>query len=252
LVFIKQTLFPELEVYLLAIDERMEIKMKNNLQSYGINLLEIPCFNGLSEPVSAHVDMQITHIFEDIIVCQPQMPEYFYQQLKDYGFRVYKGASILNKHYPLDIPYNVAIVGDVAFHNTKYTDPVIVGLLSRLKIRLVHVNQGYTKCSVLPITNKSIITDDPSIEKAARLEGFDVLKLPPQRNIVLSGLNYGFIGGTAGFIGKNTLAFSGSIDAIDSKDEIKEFLHKYNVEWINLGDNQLHDYGGLIPLLGKI
>lgn len=249
--YLKQTLLPNGDVHLLAIDERMENGMKTNLRSYGIELLEIPCFSALSEPVSAHVDMQIAHIFEDVIVCQPQMSRNFYLKLKTYGFNVYKGRSILKKHYPFDIAYNVAIVGDVAFHNTKYTDPVIVELLSHHSIRLVHVNQGYTKCSVLPITNKSIITDDPSIEKAAHREGFDVLKLPPQKNISLPGLSYGFIGGTAGFISKNTIAFSGSIDAIVGKNEMKEFLNKYNIGWINLGNNQLHDYGGLIPLLEK-
>lgn len=249
--FLKQTLLPEQEVSLLAVDARMETGMKNALKAYGISLVEIPSYNGIGEPVAGHVDMQIIHIRDNLLVCHPNLPMTIYEMLEGYGFDIHIGSTVLKKNYPFDIAYNVAIIGEVAFHNTKYTDPVIVELLSRYKIPIVHVNQGYTKCSVLPISNKTIITDDPSIESAARREGYEVLKIPPQKNILLPGFSYGFIGGTAGFINKNMLAFAGNIDMLDSSDEIKKFLVKHNVKWINLGYSQVHDHGGLIPLYEK-
>jgi len=249
--FLEQTLLPERDVSLLAVDARMETGMKNVLREYGINLVEIPPYHELGEPVAGHADMQIIHIHDNILVCQPHLPVVIYQQLKEYGFDIYFGETVLKKKYPLDVAYNVAIVGEIAFHNTKYTDRVIVNILSRLNIRLVHVNQGYTKCSILPVSRNSIITDDPSVEKAACKEGIKVLKIPPQKKIFLHGLSYGFIGGTAGFISKNVLAFAGNIDNLDSKDEIKDFLNEHNVKWVNLGYNEIYDYGSLVPLYEK-
>jgi|GEM_PF-18083 len=249
--FLKQTLFPEHDVSLLVVDSRMDENMKDTLRFYGISLVEIPPCNALEEPVAGHVDMQIIHIHDNVLVCHPGLPLTVFEKLKQHGFDIYAGDTVLKRDYPLDVAYNVAIVGRVAFHNTKYTDGVIVRLLSRFNIRLVHVNQGYSKCSVLPLSDKCIITDDPSIEKAAVQEGLEVLKIPPQKNIMLPGYNYGFIGGVAGFIGKNVLAFAGDIDMLDSKDEIKDFLYKHNVEWVNLSNGKIHDYGSLIPLCEK-
>ena len=249
--FLKQTLLPEDDVSLLAVDARMDKDMKDALKACGICLIEIPPHYGIGEPVAGHVDMQLIHIHDNVLVCQPNLPSDIYEKLKKYGFDIYFGDTVLKKDYPFDVAYNVAIIGRVAFHNTKYTDGVIMELLSRFNIRLVHVNQGYAKCSVLPVSDNSIITDDPSIEKAARMEGLEVLKIPPQKKILLPGYNYGFIGGVAGFISKNVLAFAGDIDRLDSKDDIKEFLYEHNVRWVNLGYGIIYDYGSLIPLYEK-
>lgn len=249
--FIERPLLPEHDVLLMAVDARMETGMKNALKSYGIDLVEISPYDGLAEPVAGHVDMNITHIRGNILVCRPGLPGSICNKLEKYGFEIYIGDSVLQKDYPLDVAYNVAILGDVAFHNTKYTDRVILELLFQLNIRLVHVNQGYTKCSVLPVSPEAIITDDPSIEKAALEKGFEVLRIPPQKNIRLDGYNYGFIGGTAGFIGKDLLAFAGNIDMLDSSEDIKSFLNKHGVKWVNLGYDKICDYGSLIPLYEK-
>jgi len=249
--FIRQTLLPEWDVTLLAVDARMETGMKDALISYGISLVEIPPYCELQEPVAGHVDMQIIHITGNILVCHPHLPDAVFKKLKKYGFDIYTGETGLKRNYPLDIAYNVAIVGDTAFHNLKYTDRVIIELLSRFKFRLVHVNQGYSKCSVLPVSGNAIITDDPSIGKAALKEGFEVLQIPPQTKILLPGFGYGFIGGAAGFISRDVIAFAGNIDMLDSSDEIKDFLNKHNKKWVNLGYNGIHDYGSLIPLYEK-
>ncbi|WP_252891298.1 DUF6873 family GME fold protein [Thermoclostridium stercorarium] len=249
--FLKQTLLPKNNVSLMAVDARMETRMKNTLKDYGIELIEIPPCSGLAEPVAGHVDMQLIHVGDNVLVCQPGLPSDILKKLKEYGFDVYTGNTLLQKDYPLDVAYNVAIVGQVAFHNTKCTDKVVAEFLSRFNIRLVHVNQGYAKCSVLPVSTESIITDDPSIAKAARKEGFNVLQIPPQKNILLPGYSYGFIGGVAGFIDKDLIAFAGNIDMLDSSDEIKDFLKEYGVKWVNLDSNGIHDYGSLIPLYEK-
>lgn len=243
-----QTLFPVNRVSLLAADERMKPEMKHQLREWGLELLEVPACNCLQASISGHPDMQIIHIRGNLLVCHPQMPEQFLEKLRKAGFLVYLGKTKLQADYPFDIAYNVAIIGNIAFHNTKYTDPVLVKHLEKCAIRLVHVKQGYTKCSILPVTPDSLVTADPSIAQTAVNQGFDVLHLPPQTNIRLTGLRYGFIGGTAGFINKNLLVFAGSLDALNNAEAVKAFLRKHGVDWVNLSGDEIHDYGGLLPL----
>jgi len=246
--FMEQSLFPAAHVTLMAVNKCMDTDMKCRLIETGVELIEIPNSKRLHSAVSGHPDMQLTHINENILVCHPDFPRELVNSLKNRGFEVYLGDTVLRDQYPFDIAYNVAIIGKVAFHNSKYTDPVIKKLLHRHSIRLHHVNQGYAKCSVLPVTPESIITADCAIAKAAIDAGFDALLIPVQRSIQLPGFDYGFIGGTAGFIDKAKLAFAGNIRHLESKDVIMRFLNKYGVGWINLSEDGIMDYGGFLPL----
>lgn len=246
--FLVHTLFPEQRVSMIAADKRMKKAMKNKLKGLGVEIIEIPTFERLQSPVSGHPDMQIIHLHDNLLICHPDIPEGLVEKLKSLGFDLCFGKTELQREYPMDIAYNVAIIGGIAFHNTKYTDPLLKAMLEKYDIRLVHVKQGYSKCSVLPVTPESLITADPTIAKAAFEEGLDVLQISPQYNIRLPGVNYGFIGGTAGFIDKNLLAFTGSLQALDQKEEIQLFLEKYGVRWVDLDENGIYDYGGLLPL----
>jgi hypothetical protein len=246
--FLMQAQFPERKVSLVAVDKRLKTGMENKLKRLGLEILKIPPYNRLQSAVSGHPDMQMVHIRGNIIVCHRHIPKAILEHLQKRGFVIFFGDSILSPEYPSNVAYNVAIIGDVAFHNTNHTDPVLKQLLEKCSIRLVHVRQGYSKCSVLAVTPKSVITADPTIAKAAEKEGFDVLKILPQRNICLPGLDYGFIGGTAGFIGKNMLAFTGRLEELNESEKISAFLKKYGVQWVNLGDKGIYDYGGLLPL----
>lgn len=226
----------------------MDPRMKQKLTERGIGILEIPVDDGLQVPVSGHPDMQLVHLHDSLLVAHPRLPSALLDRLKLFGFDVHIGQTYLKAAYPFDIAYNVAILGKVAFHNTQYTDPVLAELLGRCSIRLVHVKQGYSKCSVLAVTPESLITADPTIARAALENGFDVLHLQPQTNIQLPGLNYGFIGGTAGFIDRNLLAFAGTPEALNDAEAVKAFIQKHGVGWIELGENVLYDLGGLLPL----
>ena len=60
---------------------------------------------------------------------------------------------------------NIEVVGQTRTHNLKYTDE---NLLSTQKNKtLISVSQGYTKCSVLPVNEKALLTinEDEEIQK---------------------------------------------------------------------------------------
>ena len=105
--------------------------------------------------------------------------------------------------------------------------------------------KGYTKCSVAIVNDNAIITSDFAIAKALTSNNFDVLLLPPG-DIILEGLDYGFIGGTCGLVDKNILAFFGTLDKYAYGSEVKEFLKKHKVEPYYLSDLKLTDRGSII------
>ena len=111
--------------------------------------------------------------------------------------------------------------------------------------KTINVKQGYTKCSILPVKEKAIITNDKGIYNTLKNENFDVLLLP-FGDIELSGFNYGFIGGVGGMISDNSMAFFGSLDNYIFGNEVKNFLYKYDVKPIYLNNTKLIDRGSLL------
>lgn len=70
--------------------------------------------------------------------------------------------------------------------------------------------------------------------------------------IKLSGYSYGFIGGCCGFIDKNLIAFNGKLSTYNDAGKIKNFLRKYNVNYVELTDKPLTDIGGIVPIFEEI
>ena len=126
-----------------------------------------------------------------------------------------------------------------------FTDKEIINYCKTKK--QIHIKQGYSKCSILPLREKVVITSDMGIYKTLIKENFDVL-LIPFGDIELPGLNYGFIGGVGGMISSNSMAFFGSLEKYAFCDEVKKFLYKYDIKPIYLRDSKLFDRGSLLLL----
>lgn len=94
----------------------------------------------------------------------------------------------------------------------------------------------------------AIITMDLGIRALAQFLGIDVL-LVHEENIFLDGYDYGFLGGCCGLIDKNVLAFTGKLDSLECAAEIRAFLEKHCVQYIELTQNQMIDIGGILPLM---
>lgn len=202
----------------------------------------------LPSHLAKHADMQLVNLCEGVFVYAPRVPHSLLIALESLGYTLNKGSTDLKDRYPYDIAYNCAIVGKYAFLNAKYTDKVLLGYLAKCNIEPIHVEQGYAKCSTLILSGEAIITADSGIHKKAVSVGIDALLIPPQKNIVLKGYDYGFIGGCGGLISKNKLAFYGNLEALDNSREIGFFLGKHGITTVSLSDENIEDLGGLIPL----
>lgn len=114
-------------------------------------------------------------------------------------------------------------------------------------MRIIDVKQGYTKCSLCPVRENAVITDDSGIEKVLLNNGYDVLKVS-KGSVRLHGFDYGFIGGCSAMISRDILLFFGNFEMHSDKDRIKVFLQNYGITPQSLNGDVLTDIGSIIPL----
>jgi len=247
--FINVPNLPQKMVRLVLVDGRISPEIEEALRNKGINVIKTLNLQGVYEAVSCHPDIMLHHLGGKRVVYAPGTHGDVLAALRNYGFQLVKGSTGLSFKYPYNIAYNAARVGGFVFHNLKYTDPVLKRELVNAGIEPVHVNQGYSKCSVAVVDSRSIITADAGIAGAAGKKGIDCLLLEPDEGIVLPGLNCGFIGGSTGLISSNKLAVAGEISFLKSFHSILEFLNKRGIEVISLSQGHVLDIGSIIPLM---
>ncbi|MCJ7689640.1 MAG: hypothetical protein MUO60_10025 [Clostridiaceae bacterium] len=228
----------------IIVDFRIHNEENSHLISLGYNVLLCPPSNRLYEAVCGHPDM-LMHIFDSSIIVHKNMNTEFIQNLVSQNYSVYKSNSSLQNIYPYNVLLNSLCLGSLFVHSINFTDTNLLSLLKNKK--LINVNQGYTKCSTCVVTNQAVITSDISIANALTIEKIDVLLVPPG-DIILPGLNYGFIGGATGLIENNVLAFYGHLDHYLYRKEVLSFLKKHKVEPVFLRNGKLIDRGSIFRI----
>ena len=159
------------------------------------------------------------------------------------GFDVQVLDTPLGDKNPADVPLNAALFGNYAILNPK----TVCKNIDFSGRSLIPVRQGYTKCSVVPVTESAIITDDVSIASAAEKNGLAVLFVS-KGDVILPGREYGFIGGCCGLIAPDTMLFNGSLASHKDGEKIRTFLSSFGVRAEEAGDFQLTDIGSILPL----
>ncbi len=217
---------------------------KQNLKNMGYCLIESAPLSNVNKALKYHPDMQIVK-GDNCYICAPECYEYYKPYFEMLNIKLVRGSAAPCEKYPLDVCYNVAVVGNYAVHNFNYTDKQF---LKHSSLEHINVKQGYSKCSLCVVSSNAAITSDEAIAKTLANYGIDVLKVSAG-NVTLEPFEYGFIGGASGLIDKNKLAFCGDISLHPDYQKIKCFCSKHDVEIINLTSGQLVDVG-TITLLG--
>lgn len=246
--FIEIPNLPKKKVKLAVVDQRLDEACCRTLEELGVELLKTGPCRGVYKEISCHPDICLHHVGGRKIVYAPSADEFLLAGLAARGFELIRGSTELKDKYPFNIAYNVARVGKLAFHNLKYTDPVLARELNKAGVELVHVNQGYTKCAVSVIDSSSIITSDKMIARVASSRGIEVLLIDPDQNIGLYGMS-GFIGGASGKLDSWLWAVTGNFSSLKSSEAIKNFLSSRKIEILSLSQGEVMDIGSIIPLL---
>lgn len=227
------------------VDFRTTEEEKSNLICLGYEILVCPPSNLLYEAVCGHPDMLMHIISKDTLIVHKDINKEFVDKLVSIGFKVIFSKNNLKEKYPYDIILNSVNLPNLFIHNSKYTDPELLKYVAPKKI--INVKQGYTKCSTAVLNEKAIMTSDKSIFKALSNENIDVLFLPVG-DILLPGLNYGFIGGCCGLLDNHTMAFYGDLNCYAYGIEVIDFLKKYNIKPVFLSNGKLVDRGSLFVI----
>ncbi|NMA86818.1 MAG: hypothetical protein GX968_05795 [Tissierellia bacterium] len=238
---------PNTRANIVIIDGRIDEEIETNLKSLNLNIIPTIQCKEVPEPISYHPDIVMHPINHNTLIIAPNVFHYYEDLLWDMGINLIKGETLLSNSYPKDIAYNVGRIGKYAIHNFKYTDEKLKFYLKKEGFELMHVEQGYTKCSMAIVDEKTIITaDHPIYEKTKKL-GFSVLLIEPGY-IELEGYNYGFIGGSCGNLSKDEIAFSGKFTDHPDKGKILKFLKKHNKKILYLSNKKIKDIGTIISL----
>ena len=222
---------------------------EKTLARLGHRTLRLPPHSNLPEPVASHPDM-LLFFAPDAIFCTKSYYNIATKELEEiaevYGAPIQLIDAEYQNEYPFDVPLNALPLGKNLFCNTK----TVARELLELGLTPCHVNQGYAKCSSLPIGDSALITSDASIAKKATDMGLDVLQIEVG-HILLDGYDYGFIGGCASFAPRkniDTVFFCGDITKHPDYNRIYNFcvLHKYNVR--SLSNFGLCDVGTIFMI----
>ena len=106
---------------------------------------------------------------------------------------------------------------------------------------LINVKQGYAQCSTVTVGENAIITQDPSIYKAATAHGIDALKIS-DGGVALRGYDTGFIGGASGALGSHVV-FCGNLSLHADGEKISAFCQTHGKQALSLSHSPLYDYG---------
>ncbi len=227
------------------LSENTNTILKKALRDQGYELIEIRRTATVYDSISSHADIYLCKINDELVVAPVQLPMILEGLLKN-GVKFTAGASEPGFRYPLNVKYNAAQIGSVLIHNRSCTDPVILEKARRFGMDLIHVKQGYTKCSLVIVDDSSVITSDGGIASALERNGFDVLVISPG-HVALPGFPYGFLGGATGKIG-NQIVFNGDLSAHPDFLRIKEFIERRGLRVTWFTEYPLEDIGSLIQL----
>lgn len=148
--------------------------------------------------------------------------------------------------YPDDAYLNCVAIGKDLICNKKSIATEVIDYATTCGYSIINVNQGYTKCNIAVVSEKSkaIITEDPGIYNSLIRAGYDVCLLETH-SVKLQPYEYGFIGGSCG-LHNNCLYFNGNIYLHPEIEKIFSFCKKYGVEIVALSDDELEDCGSLL------
>lgn len=238
---------PSGQAKVLAVGEGARV-FAEDLTALGISVLYTNPVPALPKFLCTHADLAICPLGEKRF-CLDASQSALYSELQRLGLEPMYGTRQVKSGYPDDVAYNVLKIGTrFLLCNRKITDETVLSVAKRDNCTILHCKQGYTKCSVSLVRENAAITDDAGIAKVLSENGLDVLQIK-KGDILLEGLNYGFIGGCSVMVSEHEMLFLGDLRLHCDGEAIQAFLKNYGITPICIKNTPLTDIGSLIPLL---
>ena len=216
------------------------------LESVGIEIIGFHDNESVGVNVRNHADLSFLDCNDGTVFIASEMYEYK-EIIENLGYAVRVLENKLGEKYPSDVPLNCVVLGKYLICNVDTVSSTVLQYFRNKGAVVINVKQGYTKCSVIPVSDNALITDDSSIAEGCRMCGLDVL-LVSKGSVRLDGFEYGFIGGTAGKLNDTEIIFNGDLTTHRDCEKITEFLSEHGVNAFSLALGQLCDIGSIIVL----
>lgn len=242
------------------IDYRCSYSEVTNLRKLGLEILQSSKIL-VDEPMNGHPDLQIFLMIDTLFLSESTLNTVpiikALENLKRTDKKIVISNSISRGNYPKDVPFNAVVSKNYLICNKNYIAKEILEHAKSVGKKIIHVNQGYVRCTTLPLFNDCFITSDLGIHKVLKSSNISSFFVE-DTNILLPGYNRGFIGGTSGTFIKNdslyiltygdlkTLNVFSNLDSYIRDHSLKENFIK-DVVYINISKgNNLIDKGGII------
>lgn len=225
---------------LILCDKRLPSSAKVRLSNFG-EIIEISSELITYSAISGHPDVFCCPVGETFVV-SPALSTEYTEIFNVNAIKWVYGAKPNGFTYPDSAFYNAVVTDNLLIHNLTITDPKILEVAGTRK--QIHVNQGYTRCNLLPLPGEKFITSDKGIYTILTKEGFEVLYVSPD-GILLEGFPNGFIGGVCGVRDRNVF-IDGNLTFFNEGQKIKDFLSRHSLNIIELYDGPLFDGGSII------
>ncbi len=222
------------------------------LKKLHIKVLYVPD-NPLIDPrLAGHADLSVFHAGGERLYLAPSLKgTELYAKLLKLGADPVIPAIRQGKEYPDDVQLNACAAGSrLIYAPRRSAEEIVDYFTNKWRTMPMISRQGYAKCSVCVVDERSIITSDPGLAAVADTNGLQVLRIRPGF-ITLPGFACGFIGGAAFRLSRDQIAFTGRLDRHPDQEKILDFLRTRGFDPVFLTDRDLFDVGGAVPLTEK-
>lgn len=224
----------------IIIDKKIPQQAKEKLAEYG-KLIELETSGITYDAISGHPDV-FFHQMGDTLIYAPNLSEKYKNFMEENIPNVICGEQGVGMKYPASSAYNAVSTPTLLIHNFRNTDASITTAAEDTD--LIHVDQGYTRCTLLPLGDDHFITSDEKTQRVLHRFDKDCLLVDPA-GISLEGFEHGFFGGCCGILDKQVFII-GSLDKYPEGKKVADYLKAHNFEIIELFNGPLFDGGSII------
>ncbi len=230
------------------IDGRVNTEIEKYFLELGYEIIRIKKHDNIYSEISSHTDIFCLKL-GNTVICEKNS----ISDILDNKYDCINGDNVENI-YPKVAAYNVCVIDNFAIHNLKITDKKILNKLNDMKYTLIDVKQGYSRCSILPLGNKSCITSDKGIYNKLIQNDFDVLYLDSSELDIKLFNKDGTYSNMSGFIGgcscvlNDTVIFFGDVDKLKCKEKLINYINLKGYKIKDFKNMDVIDYGSCIFL----
>ena len=220
-------------------DARLPEAALRNLQKYG-DCISFITSGITSEAIAGHPDIFFFPCENKLIVA-PNVPAHYLEKLDKLHIHFQIGESPVGSDSENAASYNAVMTSRFLIHHQNRTDKII--LQQAENRQFIHVNQAFTRCSLLSLPDESFITSDGGIAKVLQSYSLPILQVNPT-DILLPPYKNGFIGGCMG-VYEDTVFVIGDLNHYSGGKNLRCYFEEKKYKIVELYDGPLWDGGSL-------